>query len=218
MSTVVCQVGVSLANHFLGGVGLVDFSQVGDSNAPQFLGSVRSVDFCQVVPLDVVFSLEGVESVDFCQVGVSDVVCSLGGAESDDIWTVGLWTGVTGFWGGAETVGFCRVDVADVAHFSEGVGYLDLEYVSHLSCLLGVLAFSDVILHVAFFLEVLVSAEIQGLPSATTVAYLFLAEIALASCRSTKWLGFQPTRAIRLVLVHTTKMASFFDFSWLNSL
>lgn len=160
MSTVVCQVGVSLANRFLGGVGLIDFSQVGDSNAPRFLGSVRSVDFCQVVPLDVVFSLEGVESVDFCQVGVSDVVCSLGGAESDDFWTVGLWTGVTGFWGGAETVGFCKVDV----------GYLDLEHVSHLSCLLGVLAFSDVILHVAFFLGVLVSAEIQGLPSATTVA------------------------------------------------
>lgn len=61
MSTVVCQVGVSIANRFLGGVGLVglvDFCQVGDSNGPRFLGSVRSVDFCQVVAPDVVCSLE----------------------------------------------------------------------------------------------------------------------------------------------------------------
>lgn len=108
-------------------------------------------------------------------------------------------------------------DVADVALFSEGVGYLNLEYKSHLCVILGVLAFSDVVLHVACFLGALVS-EILGLQSATTVAQLFLAGIALAACRSTKWLGCQPTRAIRLVLVHMTKMASFFNFSWLNSL
>lgn len=83
-----------------------------------------------------------------------DDACLLGSVGSVDFCRVGLSPDVPRFWGGEVVVDFCQVGASDVARFLEGVGSSNLVGVSNLTCILGGL----------------VSADILGLPSATTVA------------------------------------------------